>query len=178
MPKAAASKLKSRGTPVEIKDAGLSFNRPLRSIDPAKVRYVVIHHTANANPHWGVRECHKSHQKDRGWSGIGYHYFIEQSGDVFEGRADVDRDYIGAHVAGYNSVSVGICLDGNYDTQVPTEKNLDILAQVTAMMLNRYKLEVSAIRYHSDLADKSCPGKNFPSRADFARRVIGFLAIN
>jgi N-acetylmuramoyl-L-alanine amidase len=175
-PKAAASKLKSLGIPGGLRDAGLSFKSPLKSINPANVRFVVIHHTANANPNWGVKDCHKSHQQDRGWSGIGYNYFIEQSGVVYEGRADEDRDYIGAHVEGYNSESVGVCLAGNYDTQTPTSANLDVVAAVTAMLLNRYKLDVGAIRYHSDLADKSCPGSKFPSRADFARRVIGFLA--
>jgi N-acetylmuramoyl-L-alanine amidase len=171
MPKVAASKRKLPGIPVELKDAGLSFKSPLKSIDPAKVRYVVVHHTANSNPNWGVRECHKCHQTERGWSGIGYNYLIEQDGTVYEGRADIDRDYIGAHVEGYNSTSVGVCLAGDYDKQTPTAANLRITAQVVAMLLDRYHLDFSAIRYHADLAMKSCPGENFPKRNDFAKLV-------
>jgi N-acetylmuramoyl-L-alanine amidase len=169
--KTAGSKPSWRADLVELKDAGLSFKSPLKSIDPAKVDFVVIHHTANANPAWGVKECHKSHQNDRGWSGIGYNYFIEQDGTVYEGRADIDKDYIGAHVEGYNSRSVGICLAGHYDKQTPTAANLEVLAKVTAMLLRRYHLPTTAIRYHSELADKSCPGKNFPSRPEFAKLV-------
>ena len=157
--------------PIVIKDAGLSFKKPLKKINPADVRFVVIHHTANANPAWGVRECHKSHRDDRGWSGIGYNYFIEQDGRVFEGRSDLDLDYIGAHVEGYNSRSIGLCLAGNYDVQTPPPANLIITAKVAAMVLKRYGLTPSAIRYHSDLADKSCPGKNFPPRSEFAKLV-------
>jgi len=161
----------TKPAPVVIKDAGLSFKSPLKKINPADVRFVVIHHTANANPAWGVRECHAFHRDGRGWSGIGYNYFIEQDGRVFEGRSDLDTDYIGAHVEGYNSRSIGLCLAGNYDVQTPTPANLLITAQVATMVLKRYGLTPSALRYHSELADKSCPGKNFPARTEFAKLV-------
>jgi N-acetylmuramoyl-L-alanine amidase len=170
--KTAASKPSWRADLVELKDAGLSFKSPLKSIDPAAVDYVVVHHTANANPAWGVRECHKCHQTERGWSGIGYNYFIEQNGTVYEGRADIDRDYIGAHVEGYNSRSVGVCLAGDYDKQTPTSANLEVLAKVVSMLLHRYHLPTTAIRYHEELnPNKSCPGKNFPPRTEFAKLV-------
>lgn len=161
---------KIEGHAMTIKDAGLTFRGTLKPVNPDAIRHVVIHHTANSNPKWGVKECHESHL-NRGWIGIGYNYFLEQDGMIYYGRSDVKRDYIGAHVAGYNSTSIGICLDGNYSMHVPTAKNLDQTARITAYILRRYNLSAMAIRYHCELQAKDCPGRNFPSRLDFAKLV-------
>jgi N-acetylmuramoyl-L-alanine amidase len=159
---------------VQIIEPHLTFKMPLKRL--SKCELVVIHHTANINGLWGVRECHQSHIHDRGWSGIGYHYFIEKNGKAYYGRADEDGDFIGAHVEGYNSRSVGICLAGHYDKEVPTEANLDVVAQLAAMLLRRYGLGVDAIRYHIDLnTDKSCPGSKFEPREAFKKRVKALL---
>lgn len=166
----AAGSTTNSGGGLLIRDPALVF-RTLHPLDPKRVRHVVIHHTSNSNPRWGVAECHKSHIA-RGWSGIGYHYFIEQDGAVYYGRADAAQDWIGAHVEGHNSTSVGICLDGNYSVQYPTIDNLNVVARVAAMLLRRYKLKAEAIRYHSQLANKDCPGRNFEKIEDFRRRVI------
>ena len=62
------------------------------------------HVTANT-----IREWHMA----KGWSDIGYHFVIRRDGVVEPGRA---LDAVGAHVAGYNSRSVGICLVGGLDS--------------------------------------------------------------
>jgi len=160
---------------VVIKDAGISFSKPLRKIVPSEVIYVVVHHTANGNPHWGIKECHAWHRDGMGWAGCGYNYLVEANGTAYYGRADEDADFVGSHVSGWNSRSVGVCLAGNYDQQTPSGANLDVTARIVAMLLKRYGLGVSAIRYHSDLAEKSCPGSKFPPRAEFAERVKRFM---
>ncbi|MBS9780951.1 MAG: N-acetylmuramoyl-L-alanine amidase [Gammaproteobacteria bacterium] len=55
-----------------------------------------------------IRRWHKQ----RGWSDIGYHFVIRLNGDVETGRP-IER--AGAHVKGYNSKSIGICLIGGLD---------------------------------------------------------------
>lgn len=40
---------------------------------------------------------------------IGYHYFIDLQGQVFSGRSPAE---IGAHVAGHNAHSLGVCMAG------------------------------------------------------------------
>lgn len=40
---------------------------------------------------------------------IGYHYLIDLKGEVFTGR---DVEEVGAHVAGHNARSVGVCMVG------------------------------------------------------------------
>lgn len=56
----------------------------------------------------GAEEIDQWH-RERGWSGIGYHYVIRRNGTLEEGRGLVDA---GAHVKGYNSISIGYCLMG------------------------------------------------------------------
>lgn len=45
----------------------------------------------------------------KGWQDIGYHFVIRRNGRIEIGR---QMDDMGAHVAGFNSVSVGVCLVG------------------------------------------------------------------
>ena len=47
------------------------------------------------------------HVNGNGWRDIGYHKVIKRSGEVEDGRDIRDS---GAHAAGYNHKSIGICL--------------------------------------------------------------------
>lgn len=59
----------------------------------------------------GAQEIDEMHRA-RGWRGIGYHYVIRRDGRVEQGRPE---NQVGAHVAGWNSVSLGVCLVGGVD---------------------------------------------------------------
>jgi N-acetylmuramoyl-L-alanine amidase len=59
----------------------------------------------------GAKEIRQWH-KERGWADIGYHYVIRRDGTVEKGRAEAK---VGAHVAGHNKDSIGICLVGGID---------------------------------------------------------------
>lgn len=56
----------------------------------------------------GVKEIDEWH-KARGWKSCGYHYVIRRDGKLEKGRADEE---IGAHAAGHNANSIGICMVG------------------------------------------------------------------
>lgn len=74
--------------------------------------YIVVHCSATgSNQDIGAAEIDKWHRA-KGWQCIGYHYVIRRDGTVEEGRA---RDVIGAHVEGWNEVSVGVCMVGGVD---------------------------------------------------------------
>ena len=82
----------------EIKVIDLKFNEELIEIN--KPRKIVIHHTHN--PNLTVESTHKLHIERFKWAGIGYNYFIEEDGTVFEGRGMK----IGAHTRGMNKISI------------------------------------------------------------------------
>ena len=57
---------------------------------------------------------------DKGWDDVGYHVVIRRNGKVEWGRSFGVR---GAHVKGYNSVSLGVCLIGGVDSDMEAEDN-------------------------------------------------------
>lgn len=71
--------------------------------------YIVVHGAwTPPNMDIGVKEIDQWH-RDKGWKGCGYHYVIRRDGTLEVGRP---RDTIGAHAAGHNVESIGICLVG------------------------------------------------------------------
>jgi len=97
-----------------------------------KVQQLFVHHTAGTNfdshPKATMRAIYWYHTVRRGWCDIGYNFVISWDGRVFEGRwarnykpweihSGEDRrgrGVTGAHVAGFNSGSVGISAMGNF----------------------------------------------------------------
>lgn len=102
----------------------------------------------------GVAEIRQWHL-DKGWDDIGYHYVIRRNGAVETGR---DVDAVGAHVRGFNAITVGICLvggrDGMFDFTRPQMDSLEgMLMTLTALYPK------AAVRGHRDYDNnKSCPG--------------------
>jgi N-acetylmuramoyl-L-alanine amidase len=67
---------------------------------------------------------------------IGYHYVIDLSGDVVTGRGE---DEVGAHVAGHNANSLGICLVGGAEREARyTAAQWAALAQLVRRLRNKY----------------------------------------
>lgn len=78
-------------------------------MNPSDVRFLVVHCSATpATRDIGAREIELMHRQ-RGFRTIGYHYVIRRDGAIEKGRPD---DQPGAHVQGFNSRSLGICLVG------------------------------------------------------------------
>lgn len=81
---------------------------------------IVVHVTATPpNRDIGAKEIDAMHRA-RGWRGIGYHYVIRRDGRVEKGRPE---NQVGAHVAGWNSVSLGVALVGGVDAAGRAQDN-------------------------------------------------------
>ena len=159
------------GEEVRVWDAGLVFRTRSKLIRPT---HLVIHHTANPNKAWGVRECHAYHNSI-GWNGMGYNYFIDASNyQVYLGRSTHLTEYTGAHVAGWNSRSIGVCLSGHYSKEAPDARALEVTAQFSAQLMLKHRIPIEHLKQHSELASKDCPGKLFPWR-QFVSRVNQLL---
>ena len=71
-----------------------------------QINLLIIHSSATKeNQSFTLQALETSHRK-RGFNGIGYHYYIRQSGEVVNTRP---LSRIGAHAKGYNRNSIGIC---------------------------------------------------------------------
>ncbi len=115
---------------------------------------VVVHHAAH--PRCGAATIHGWHIA-RKWKGIGYHFVVRKDGTIETGRPEWA---IGSHTMSVNS-RIGVCLEGNFETEVPLAAQLAALAWLIHVYLaGKYgKLVVTR---HRDHAATSCPGKNLP----------------
>lgn len=119
----------------------------------------------------GAREIRRWHL-DRGWDDIGYHYVIRRNGFVDLGRmsstsaswVDVYSGPRGAHAAGFNEDSIGICLAGGVDEHLVAEDNYTsyqkkVLGSLCRAMVRWYYVPDSRVVGHRDLPGvaKSCP---------------------
>lgn len=123
----------------------------------ASTEAIFVHCSATKpSMNWGLREIRQSH-KERGFLDVGYHFIIKRDGTIEAGR---DEDVIGAHVEGYNSTSVGVCLVGGVDDRLKPEANftpaqMQALRSLLVTLLAKY--EGSILRAHHDVAPKACP---------------------
>jgi N-acetylmuramoyl-L-alanine amidase len=121
--------------------------------------YIVIHCSATKpSMDIGTAEIRKWH-KDKGWSDIGYHAVIRRNGIREQGR---NLDEIGAHVSGFNSLSVGICLVGGISEKGLPENNFT-KAQFSTLkkIVSEYKKlwPTAIVQGHRDFPGvyKECP---------------------
>ena len=85
-----------------------------------QTKYIVIHCSATPpGSDIGADEINDWHKR-RGWKKIGYHAVIRRDGKIEFGR---HFDQVGAHVAGQNYQSVGVCMVGGVDEQGDAENN-------------------------------------------------------
>ena len=92
---------------IEAKQCNFEFTGKLQDLPANKVNLVIVH-CSDFEPEHDATVIHQWHLA-RGWSGIGYHYFIKKDGTVQQGRPLNKR---GAHCKGKNFHSIGICLEG------------------------------------------------------------------
>lgn len=116
--------------------------------------YIVVHHSVSGDV--GAVQIHGWH-RERGWHGIGYHYVIRENGSIEAGRPEWA---VGAHVTGKNSVSVGICLAGDFDKYPPTQGQITSLVWLVRSLQAEYP--GTQVVGHRELQATACPGKLFP----------------
>lgn len=86
--------------------------------DRARTDFIAIHCSATSEKqNFGAADINKWHRA-KGWACIGYHYVIKRDGTIEQGRKE---SQVGAHVADWNAVSLGICLIGGVDADDHTK---------------------------------------------------------
>lgn len=94
------------------------------------IKHIVVHCTATKeHQEIDATDIDRWH-KQRGWSGIGYHYVVLLDGTVQKGRLD---SKIGAHVKGFNRKSIGVVYVGGLDENL-APKDTRTTAQKEALV--------------------------------------------
>ena len=129
----------------------------------SETKYIILHHTKVEGRH-DVREIHQWHlnreTNSKKWAGIAYHYSVDKDGKIFVGRP---RNTIGAHTLDYNSVSVGVCFEGDFNVEKMSEEQLEASVMLISVLSLGY--HNATIRGHKDFNSKeTCPGVKFPMK--------------
>ena len=136
---------------MKIIETNLKFKNKLSN--RKETTYIILHHRAGNGD---VTSIHTQHI-NQDYGGIGYHYYVRKDGSIYRGRPDGS---IGAHCKNYNSSSVGVCFEGNFENEKMLELQKKAGIELVAYLKGIYKS--ATVIKHKDVRATSCPGKNFP----------------
>lgn len=131
---------------------------------------IIVHHSATET---GNMTLFDKEHKSRGWDGVGYDFVIGNGTDSGDGQVEVTfrwrQQVTGAHCKTpdnwANEDGIGICLVGNFDDSLPTQKQMQSLVKLTDFLQKRYRIPQSRIYGHKDVLGAhitDCPGNLFP----------------
>ena len=118
---------------------------------------IILHHAEAKSA--SVEEVNRWHL-ERGWTGIGYHFYIRKDGRIYRGRPEWA---VGAHAQGHNKRSVGICCEGSYMTETMPKAQFDALVGLVREEMAKYP--GAKVLRHRDVNSTDCPGANYPWKA-------------
>lgn len=131
------------------------------------ITLLVVHCTTTPAGRPVGRDTVDSWHRQRGWSGIGYHYLVGLDGTVETGREEAR---VGAHCQHHNAHSIGICYVGGTDREghpadTRTEAQRLAIRRLLSELRGRYPKAL--IVGHRDLNPlKACP--SFDAAAEYA----------
>ena len=122
-----------------------------------KTDEIILHHAEAKSA--SVEEVNRWHL-ERGWTGIGYHFYIRKDGRIYRGRPEWA---VGAHAQGHNSRAIGICVEGSYMTETMPQAQFDALVGLVREEMAKYP--GAKVLRHRDVNSTDCPGVNYPWKA-------------
>jgi N-acetyl-anhydromuramyl-L-alanine amidase AmpD len=122
-------------------------------------RHTAVMHVSatKLSQNYSFQDCKSGHLA-KGWSDIGYHYYITQDGEIHKGRS-IDKN--GAHVRGYNNGTIGICTEGGIgENGVPVDtmnamQMLSVEGLLLALKKGNSKMKVKGHRDYSPDLNKN-----------------------
>lgn len=147
---------------------------------------ITVHHTADANP---VRPASQDvsarrmrgyqafHMDTRKWADIGYHFVIDPSGRIWEGRP---LRWQGAHAGSpaANRHNVGVCLMGNFELGPPTAQQQTTLKTLVRWLVREFRVPEKGLSTHQavekayQLDGTLCPGRHLSRYVETLRREL------
>ena len=130
----------------------MPFTRPQRDVDR-----VFIHCSASDNAdHDSIEVMRRWHMDPkpagRGWSDVGYHFFIRKDGVLEDGRP---LERIPAAQGGNNTGTIAICLHGLEEEKF-TSAQFETLVTLCKEIDEAYDSQIT-FHGHREVANKACP---------------------
>ncbi len=127
---------------------------------------ITVHHSAMPAPSsYGtvgqLKQIQDIHTQDKGWADVGYHFLIDPTGRVWEGRRLM---YQGAHAGGAANIgNVGVCLLGNFENHNAPQAQLEGLSSLVEALRGQFDIAKSEVRTHREWKATACPGAHLHS---------------
>lgn len=131
------------GTLTIMPREGWQARPPSEPLDPLAIPVGIVEYTHTADVTQCTDCCRQVyniqylHMNYRGWSDIGYHYLIDSSGLVYEGRPP---DKMPASVYGWNRKIISIALLGNFMHEIPKDATLNAFDVLIQHLIQRDKV--------------------------------------
>lgn len=155
---------------MEIKKVYLEGQEETKGVN--NPRYIIIHHPEIDRP-CSITELNGI-MRNMGYYMIGYNFYVRKNGEVYEGRP-VSAE--GANCYGYNTKSIGVCFEGDYDkeTSMP-QAQFNAGVELIRYLRDKYGIANNMIREpipnnnstwsgiggHKMFSSTECPGRHFP----------------
>lgn len=143
-----------------------------------KIKYIVIHETANTNVGSNAAN-HSKFLQEGGNGAVSWHYTVDDRevyhhipDDEVAWHASDGRKENGGNI---NGIGIELCVNADGDF----EKTLDNGAKLTAYLLRTYKLGIDAVKQHGDFVSKNCPQhiRDDGRWDEFLTRVSDYLKV-
>jgi hypothetical protein len=97
---------------------------------------------------------------NRGFTMIGYNYYVRKDGSIYKGRPETAR---GANCQGQNTSSISICAEGAYHDKdtLMSESQKNSIIELGRDILRR-NLNIKRVDGHNAFDATACPGKYYP----------------
>ncbi|MFF2216783.1 N-acetylmuramoyl-L-alanine amidase [Streptomyces antibioticus] len=138
-------------------DWGAQETKATASRDFSPVQALTVHHTAtpanDPDPVRTLRTIHELHAVHNGWGDIGYHFLVDPSGRIYEGRSsgtatpghNAAGEIVGGfHTAGFNTGNIGIALLGTMTDRPPAAPALRSLTRLLAGLARAHGIDPQA----------------------------------
>jgi len=154
--------------------------------------HLAVHHTGassgGADPAAAVRSVYHYHAVVLDWGDVGYHYLVDWTGTLYEGRYG-GPNVIGGHIRGHNPGVEGIAALGNYDGAWPSDALEQAVVSLVAWRAETLGIDpqgssllddalVPNLLGHRDAGQTDCPGwhlyLDLGAIRDGVRRRIGY----
>jgi uncharacterized protein with LGFP repeats len=107
------------------------------------VKVAFVHHTDGTNDYTAaqvpaiIRGIYAYHVESNGWCDIGYNFLVDRFGRVWEGRyGGITRAVVGAQAGGFNTMSTGVALLGEFSSVTPPPAMVNALETLLAWKLS------------------------------------------
>lgn len=141
---------------LNIIETNLQFNGNKTIRDLSTIKRIILHHSG-VSVLQTVEVIHNYHKNTRKYAGIGYHFYVRKDGKIYRGRP---LEWVGAHAYGSNANSIGICAEGDLNTEIMSEVQKNAIKELVTYLKGIYN--ISTVQGHKEVCSTSCPGANFP----------------